>query len=350
MIRHVPNIITLVRILFAPAFMWMLLTAGDDLSSPLRWWGAVLFIVGLATDGIDGAIARRFNAVSDFGKLMDPIADKVLTLGALVTLSLLGELPWWVTGLIAFREIGITVYRLAVLSDHVIPASRGGKLKTVTQFVAISLALLPLPGLWGSWMNAVNTGFMALALVITLVSGLDYVVSGVRLSRVPAAAGVIHELVQRGLTIAVAESLTGGLVLAELTAVPGASVVVRGGIVAYSADLKRELLHVPAELLAAHGTVHPLVAEAMALGVAARAGASIGVATTGVAGPETVDGHPVGTVFIAVTHGGVTRTADLALSGSREQIRRTTARAALTLITDLLTAETPLNVGEKSPE
>lgn len=181
--KYVPNTITIVRIFFAPVFIWMLLAAGDDLTSPLRWWGAIIFIVGLGTDGIDGWIARRYNVVSEFGKLMDPIADKVLTLGALVTLSILGELPWWVTILIAIREIGITIYRFAMLSDHVIAASASGKLKTIMQFVAISLALLPLAPLWGDWFNWVNIFFMTIATVLTLWSGYEYVRDGVRARR-----------------------------------------------------------------------------------------------------------------------------------------------------------------------
>lgn len=181
--KYVPNTITIARIFFAPVFIWMLLAAGDDLTSPLRWWGAIIFIVGLGTDGIDGWIARRYNVVSEFGKLMDPIADKVLTLGALVTLSILGELPWWVTILIAIREIGITVYRFAMLSDHVIAASAAGKLKTIMQFVAISLALLPLAPLWGDWFNWVNVFFMTIATVLTLWSGYEYVRDGVRARR-----------------------------------------------------------------------------------------------------------------------------------------------------------------------
>lgn len=181
--RHVPNIITVVRIFFAPVFIWMLLAAGPNIDSPLRWWGAGLFVLGMATDGIDGYLARKYNVVSDFGKLLDPIADKVLTGGALITLSILGELPWWVTALILLREIGITVYRFTVLSDHVIPASRGGKIKTITQFVAITSALLPLQLFWGDTANWVNTILMSAATIITVWTGIDYVADAVKQSR-----------------------------------------------------------------------------------------------------------------------------------------------------------------------
>jgi CDP-diacylglycerol--glycerol-3-phosphate 3-phosphatidyltransferase len=171
-----PNIITIVRILFAPAFIWLLLVSSDTPSDPARWWAAALFVVGMATDGIDGFIARRYDLVTDLGKILDPIADKVLTGGALIGLSLIGELPWWVTILILVREVGITIFRFVVLSKRVIPASRGGKLKTIFQFLAITSALLPLQALWGEWMNAVNLVLMTIALALTVVTGIMYLV------------------------------------------------------------------------------------------------------------------------------------------------------------------------------
>jgi CDP-diacylglycerol--glycerol-3-phosphate 3-phosphatidyltransferase len=170
---NVANIITVIRILMAPVFVvFLLLDAGHD--GPLRIWAAVLFVVAIVTDSADGIIARRQDLVTDFGKLVDPIADKVLIGGALVCLSILGELPWYVTILIMLREIGITVFRFAVLSDRVIPASRGGKIKTVLQAVAITLALFPLWNVLGDWMHVVDAILMALAVIATVWSGLDY--------------------------------------------------------------------------------------------------------------------------------------------------------------------------------
>jgi CDP-diacylglycerol---glycerol-3-phosphate 3-phosphatidyltransferase len=176
---NLPNAITVVRILLAPVFIWMILADGGQ-DGPLRWWAAGLFIVAIATDGIDGAIARRRNLVTDLGKLLDPIADKVLTGGALVCLSILAELPWWVTILILVREIGITVFRFVMLRDRVIPASRGGKIKTVVQSVAISLALVPLWLVLGNWMHWVNGIAMSLAVILTVVTGIDYLLSARR--------------------------------------------------------------------------------------------------------------------------------------------------------------------------
>jgi CDP-diacylglycerol--glycerol-3-phosphate 3-phosphatidyltransferase len=179
---NLPNIITVVRILLAPVFFWMLLADGGS-DTPLRYAAAALFIVAIATDGIDGHIARSRNQVTDLGKLLDPIADKVLTGAALVGLSILSELPWWVTVIILVREVGITVFRFAVLSDRVIPASRGGKLKTLAQSIAISLALVPFPSLLGSWFDWVNIITMSIAVVLTVVTGIDYLVQARRLSR-----------------------------------------------------------------------------------------------------------------------------------------------------------------------
>jgi CDP-diacylglycerol--glycerol-3-phosphate 3-phosphatidyltransferase len=179
---NLPNIITVVRILLAPVFFWMLLADGGS-DTQLRYAAAALFIVAIATDGIDGHIARSRNQVTDLGKLLDPIADKVLTGAALVGLSILSELPWWVTVIILVREVGITVFRFAVLSDRVIPASRGGKLKTLAQSIAISLALLPFPSLLGSWFDWINIITMSIAVVLTVVTGIDYLVQARRLSR-----------------------------------------------------------------------------------------------------------------------------------------------------------------------
>jgi CDP-diacylglycerol--glycerol-3-phosphate 3-phosphatidyltransferase len=180
--RQLPNAITIVRILCAPVFLWMLLADGGS-DGPLRWWAAALFIVAIATDGIDGWIARRYNIVTNLGKLLDPIADKVLTGFAFIGLSILGELPWWVTIVVLIREIGITVYRFMVVSDHVLAAAWMGKLKTLAQGVALSLALLPLWTLVGDWIWWVNGITMTIAVILTIASGIDYIVSEVRAAR-----------------------------------------------------------------------------------------------------------------------------------------------------------------------
>lgn len=182
---NIANIITVVRILLAPLFVWLLLADGGDMGV-LRYLAAGLFILAIATDSVDGILARSRNLVTNLGIILDPIADKVLIGGALVTLSVLGELWWWVTVLIMVRELGITAFRFAVLSDRVIPASRGGKLKTVVQAVAISLFLVPLYTIVGEWMLVVNAIAMAAALALTLITGIDYLLQAWRQNRRPA--------------------------------------------------------------------------------------------------------------------------------------------------------------------
>jgi nicotinamide-nucleotide amidase len=155
------------------------------------------------------------------------------------------------------------------------------------------------------------------------------------------AARIVGLLTQRRQTVAVAESLTGGLLGAAITTVPGASVVFRGGVIAYATDLKTALLGVPAALLAERGAVDPEVAGAMAIGVADRLAAAIGVATTGVAGPDPQDGKPPGTVHIAVSAGGGPVVQTLALSGSRDEIRCGTVERSLRLLWSVLGEESP---------
>jgi CDP-diacylglycerol--glycerol-3-phosphate 3-phosphatidyltransferase len=170
---NIANIITVIRILAAPVFVWLLLEDNGELGAT-RWVATILFAVAIATDSLDGALARGRNLITNVGIILDPIADKALTGGALVVLSVLGELPWWVTIVILVREIGITGFRFAVLRSRVIPASRGGKLKTVVQAVAITLALAPLSHVLGDWVTVVNIVAMSAAFVLTVVTGFDY--------------------------------------------------------------------------------------------------------------------------------------------------------------------------------
>lgn len=170
---NVANIITVARILLAPVFIWLLLS-DDGQFGVLRYVAAGLFVLAIATDSLDGQLARGRNLVTDVGIILDPIADKVLIGGALVALSILGELPWWITIVIMVREFGITIFRFAVLSKAVIPASRGGKLKTVVQAVAISLFLVAPWTFLGPWAGWVSWIFMGAALLLTVFTGVEY--------------------------------------------------------------------------------------------------------------------------------------------------------------------------------
>lgn len=179
---NVANIVTVVRILFSPVFVWLLLSdAGRD--GGLRWVAAVLFLIAILTDSVDGFLARRQNLVTDFGKLVDPIADKILVGAALVGLSILGELWWWVTVLILLREVGITVFRFLALRDRVIPASITGKVKTWAQSVAVAVLLVPADRALGAWYLWIGWVVMAVALVLTLYSGVEYLMQARRIGR-----------------------------------------------------------------------------------------------------------------------------------------------------------------------
>lgn len=167
-------------------------------------------------------------------------------------------------------------------------------------------------------------------------AGKDAAAQGVLFKDV--AARVLDLLVRRGETLAVAESLTGGLVAAELTSVPGASRALRGGVTAYATDVKRDVLGVDGTLLAERGAVDPEVARQMAVGVRGALAAGWGIATTGVAGPDPQDGQPVGTVYVAVSgpH-GAEKVAALRLNGDRAEIRRESVRSVLELLSGQLT-------------
>ncbi len=184
---NIANIITIVRILLAPVFVWLMMLDGGELGV-WRWIAGALFIVSITTDSVDGFLARSRNLVTDFGKLVDPIADKILVGAALVTLSALDELWWWVTIVILVREFGITIFRFLMLRDHVIPAGFLGKLKTVIQAVAVSFALVPLWTVLGDWVLWLNWALMGLALVLTVVSGLQYLWDAWRVTRAAKVA------------------------------------------------------------------------------------------------------------------------------------------------------------------
>jgi len=182
---NIANIITVVRILLAPLFVWLVLLDGGE-HGLWRFIAAGLFIAAIATDGLDGALARKRNLVTNSGIILDPIADKILIGGALIALALVAELPWWVVIVILAREMGITLFRLLVLSNRVIPASRGGKLKTVLQAVTLSSWLVPTWLLLGSWVFTLNWVLMGAVIVLTVVTGLDYLVKGLRSPKAPS--------------------------------------------------------------------------------------------------------------------------------------------------------------------
>lgn len=174
---NLPNALTLARLLVVPVFAVLLLAAGS--SASLRWWVTGLFVAACVTDVVDGRLARCRNQVTSFGVMADPVADKALVGSALIGLSVVGLLPWWATGLVLGRELAVTVLRLVVRRHGLLPASRGGKLKCLTQNAAVTLYLLPVAG----FLAAARLPVLVVAVVATVVTGLDYAVRGWRLRR-----------------------------------------------------------------------------------------------------------------------------------------------------------------------
>jgi CDP-diacylglycerol--glycerol-3-phosphate 3-phosphatidyltransferase len=172
------NVLTALRLLLIPVFATMVVSS-DMQASGWRVAACVVFCVASATDFVDGWIARRFELVTSFGKVADPIADKALTGTALVLLSIYDLIPWWVTGLILLREWGVTALRFWVIRYGIIPASRGGKVKTALQTAAIAWYLWPVPAPY----DVVGPWLMGAAVLVTAVTGVDYVIQAFRLRR-----------------------------------------------------------------------------------------------------------------------------------------------------------------------
>ena len=185
---NLANYLTVLRLLLVPVFLVVLLVE-DGQDPAWRWAAATVFLVAAWTDRIDGQIARSRGLITSFGKMADPIADKALTGGAFVALSILGELPWWVTLLVLGRELGITLLRFFVIRHGVMPASHGGKLKTVLQATAIVMYVLPLSG----WLASARGWVMLLAVVVTVVTGLDYVARALTLRQTSDRAAMKRE-------------------------------------------------------------------------------------------------------------------------------------------------------------
>lgn len=179
MTSTLPNALTTARLIAVPVVVWLLI-ADDGAGGHLRWWALVVFLLAAATDYFDGYFARRWNVVSAFGQLADPIADKALVLVTLGAIVVVDGIPWWPLAVLAVREIGVTVGRLAVAKGVVIAASRGGKLKTVLQLLALTAYLVPLTHGWidhGAWWS------LLAAVVLAVVTGIHVAVQIARAAR-----------------------------------------------------------------------------------------------------------------------------------------------------------------------
>lgn len=173
---NLPNAITAVRILLVPVFVYFLF-AHSEKADFGRWLAVLIFVITISTDGLDGAIARKRGLVTNVGKILDPIADKALIGAALVSLSILNEVFWWVTITILIREVGITVYRFAVIRRKIISASGGGKLKTILQSIAVGFLLSPFDYYFGTGMFVFEQVLLYAAYAITMISGFQYLIA-----------------------------------------------------------------------------------------------------------------------------------------------------------------------------
>ena len=190
---NLPNSITAVRIALVPVFVWLLVGANTSVTSLGRWLALAIFVIAISTDGLDGYLARKRGLVTNLGKILDPIADKALIGGALIALSALGEVDWWLTALLLVRELGITFYRFAVIRKRIVAASGGGKLKTVLQAVTVVLLLAPLTTALSPWYKTVSLGMLYLTLIVTVYTGMQYLVAATKhADDDPAPADVPH--------------------------------------------------------------------------------------------------------------------------------------------------------------
>ena len=367
------NIITIVRILLVPVFVAVLLTPWPEWfgewALALSEWKSIVaagvFVLISCTDWLDGYLARSRNEVTDFGKFMDPLADKILVAGALIALVELGDLPTWVVLIILAREFIVSGVRMMAASKGVVvAASMLGKFKTVFQMIAIVLFTIKDSHMIGSFGNAVGDILwdvswliMLVALALTIASMVDYLYkarellgfgsgdagegAGETASATPPKAGlndmaarVVSDAAKRNVTLATAESLTGGMIGATLTAVAGSSEVYKGSVVSYVNEVKQGVLNVDAGVLSQEGAVCSRVAEQMADNVRSLLDVDIAVSVTGIAGPGGAEpGKPVGTVWLGVSTKEATAAHLHEFSGNRDEVRRATVAAALDAFT-----------------
>lgn len=393
------NIVTLIRICGVPLFViaiispwpaWFPAWSEAELWKP--WIATGIFILLAATDGLDGYLARSRGEVTNLGKFMDPLADKILVAAALLALIELSVLPSWVALVILCREFIVSGIRMVAASQGVvIAASWYGKAKTVTQIVAIVLFLVKdshmvgsISAVFNDKLYLISWAVMIVALLLTIISMLDYFVKAKELlgftrlaveNRSQFAQGfsetnssessiqkettqaldsataalieptaleqlacdVLVYAKQTSKSLGTAESCTGGLIAATLTSIPGSSHSVFGGIVSYSNDVKHSELGVSRETLDLFGAVSEQTAIQMAQGARKQLDVDVAVSVTGIAGPDgaTLD-KPIGTVWISIADAGITFSQLQHFAGSREQIRLQTVRTALELMRDVL--------------
>lgn len=364
-IKTPANIVTLIRICFIPVFVVILISpwpawvpAWPDANVWQPWLALGVFVVLAATDSLDGYLARSRGEVTNLGKFMDPLADKILVAAAMLALIELGILPSWIALIILTREFIISGIRMiAATQGVVIAASWYGKAKTVFQIVALVLFIIKdSPVLAVASINGANVVniiawlVMIIALALTIFSLWDYfqksrellgfapqqkvaqrlhakkpIKDGDKLTEehvAEVAEQVINAALKQDVLITMAESCTGGMLSSYLTSVPGSSEAFHGGFITYSNEVKHELLGVSTSTLNSVGAVSELCAQEMAYGARTNAHAGLAVSITGIAGPGGAEeGKPVGTVWIGLSSADRTTAQLNHFSGDRNQIR-----------------------------
>ncbi|HEX6489595.1 MAG TPA: CDP-diacylglycerol--glycerol-3-phosphate 3-phosphatidyltransferase [Candidatus Dormibacteraeota bacterium] len=361
---NLPNALTFSRLLAIPVLI-LLLSSSAPYHDQLA---AGVFLVFSATDSLDGQLARRRGQVTELGKFLDPLADKLFVLAVLIELVQVGQLAAWVAVVVFGRELLITILRsVSAGQGHVISATPFGKTKTITQVGAILLLILQRPY---PLLEPAARGGVVVMVVFTVASGLDYIWSfrhvlarGAGATALAAGGAPVPDPVDplarrlgerlgvAGLKLALAESCTGGLVAALVTELPGSSAYFLGGVVAYSNGLKQSLLGVPGELLERYGAVSAEVARAMAEGARTRLAADLAASVTGIAGPEA-DGSdkPVGLTFIGVAGPDSVRVERFHFTGDRWENRRQAAREALRLLLATLDERTGVRYADAASD
>lgn len=380
------NKVTLLRICLIPVFFIVIISPWpswipqwSDADTYKPFIAAIVFAVLAFTDSLDGYLARSRNEVTTLGKFMDPLADKILVAAALLALIELGKLPSWVALIILAREFIVSGIRMVAASEGiVIAASWYGKAKTVFQIVAILLFIVKdshmvsdLGSVFSDKFYLFSWAVMLIALALTIISMLDYFSkasellgftrkSGSRKSSkvaytadgnhphaidskdaqsiepgnmFAAAEALISSSQRKHVSLGTAESCTGGLIAGQLTAVPGSSEVVHGGIVSYVYDVKERQLGVKRELLEEHGAVNEQTACQMAQGARERLNVDVAVSATGIAGPGGAEpDKPVGTVWLGISDANITYARVHHYAGNRDEVRRQAVRDALAML------------------
>ena len=284
---NLPNKLTILRTILVPVFIVMYLTSWIDGN---QYYAAGIFVIASLTDFFDGYLARKYNLVTNFGKFLDPLADKMLVNSALLCMLVVPDnpLPFWVVLIIIMRDFIINGFRL-VASDNntVIAADYWGKVKTTVQMIMVIVVILNFDNIV---MNVIEQILIYASVILTVVSLLDclyknrYVLSD-KNNNIKLNEKIVNKYAENHMTIATAESCTGGMVASSIVEIPGASDVLKQSLITYCNDAKMKLLGVNEDVIKAYTEVSGQVAIEMAEGVCAWAGSDVGISVTGIAGP-----------------------------------------------------------------